>query len=329
MDNREKALSFIRMNGPVIPSKVAKYIEKDIIITSAMLSELSSNGQLKISSLKVGSSPLYYVQGQEEKLQNFSGNLNQKDVRTYNLLKEKEVLRDTAQDPLVRVSLRQIKDFAVPLEVNVNGSKELFWKWYLLGNDRVTELIKKELGINDEDKKISQPKPAEKPEPVKEGIPPKLEPEKKDQTEQQKVQEDARKESQEPAKKETITRPKEEQQKKITEDTEDKAAIKDEFAKEVDDFFLKSQIHRIDHQVIKKGKETDFIVDVKSPVGEITYYCKAINKKRVNESDLSLVYAQGQIKKLPALLVTPGQLTKKAEKMLESAEFKQLKVMKL
>ncbi len=86
-----------------------------------MLSELSSKKSLKISALKVGGSPLYYVPGHEEKLLQFIQNLNEKDRRTLELLKDSQVLRDAEQDPLTRVSLRQIKDFAVQRRFSGNG----------------------------------------------------------------------------------------------------------------------------------------------------------------------------------------------------------------
>ncbi len=92
MDNKEKVMQFISMRGPVLPVNVAKHIEQPLLISSAILSELVSSGKLKLSSLKVGSSPVYYVPGQEERVQQFSKNLNEKDRRTFTLLKEKKIL---------------------------------------------------------------------------------------------------------------------------------------------------------------------------------------------------------------------------------------------
>ena len=47
--------------------------------------------------------------------------------------------------------------------------------------------------------------------------------------------------------------------------------------------------------------------------------------KRCNENDLSAVYVQGEIKKLPALFLTEGKLTKRAKDMLAN-EFKNITV---
>ena len=71
MFDEQKVISTIRMNGPVIPSKIAKALGTDIIMASAVLSELTSSKKVKISKLKVGGSPVYYLTGQENRLENF------------------------------------------------------------------------------------------------------------------------------------------------------------------------------------------------------------------------------------------------------------------
>ncbi len=158
MDINEKIKSFIRAKGPSLPVHIAKHIEKDLIMTAAFLSELTSKREVLMTSMKVGSSKIYYLPGQESRLQNFASNLNEKDLRTFNLLKDKKVLRDRAQDPLVRVSLRQIKDFAVPIEANLPSGIELFWKYYLLSNQEAEVVIKSTGMIG----KWEEPKPSEK-----------------------------------------------------------------------------------------------------------------------------------------------------------------------
>jgi len=118
----------IRMNGPVIPAQIAKVIGTDIMIASATLSELVSNNILKISNIKFGSTPLYYLPGQESRLQDFAKNLHEKDKKAYDLLMQKKILRDKTAEPIVRVALRSIKDFAVPLQVKINDNVEIFMK---------------------------------------------------------------------------------------------------------------------------------------------------------------------------------------------------------
>jgi len=166
MEYREKVLSLARVS-PVLPTQVAKALNTNSLMAGAMLSEMTSKGILKVSNLKVGGSPLYFVPGNEFQLVNFLGNLSPKDREAVLFLKEKKILRDSdlsplvrtclrnAKDfalplkkilrdsdlsPLVRTCLRNAKDFALPLDVSFNEKKEIFWKWFLL-SDKDAEVI--------------------------------------------------------------------------------------------------------------------------------------------------------------------------------------------
>ena len=68
----EKILEIVRL-GPTFPAKVAKALGGggDTMLIGAILSTLISSGDLKVSTLKVGGSPLYYVPEQESKLKIF------------------------------------------------------------------------------------------------------------------------------------------------------------------------------------------------------------------------------------------------------------------
>ncbi len=140
----EKIFGVARLR-PVQPSDVARVLGVDSIIAGAVLSDLAAKKKLRVSHLKVGSSPLYFLPGNEAQLLQFVNFLNEKDRETVELLKEKRVLRASEQSPLVRVSLSNIKDFAVPLEVSVGGWKEVFYKWFLSGDDEVKGIIRQVL----------------------------------------------------------------------------------------------------------------------------------------------------------------------------------------
>ena len=128
MDKNQAILEIINRKGPVLPVQVSKEINDNVLMASARLSELLSLKKIKISSLKVGGSPLYYLPGQEEKLCSFANNLGSVERKAYDLLEQGTVLRDAAMEPAVRVALRQIKDFAVPLQVIYQEKTEIFWK---------------------------------------------------------------------------------------------------------------------------------------------------------------------------------------------------------
>ncbi|MCH7902919.1 hypothetical protein IIC68_04150 [archaeon] len=145
MEINEKILSLIREKGPILPVQASKEINENILMASARLSELLSSKRIKISNLKVGSSPLYFFSGQENQLQNFIENLNETERKAYDLLLKNKILKDSGQEPAIRVALRQIKDFAVPLQVNYDNKTEIFWKWYMLDNKEAEPLIKDKL----------------------------------------------------------------------------------------------------------------------------------------------------------------------------------------
>lgn len=152
-DLREKIVQIVARKGPVLPVEIMKEVGGNTIIIGAMLSELASKDRVKITNSKVGGSPLYYVIGQEPKLVSLYGSMNDKDKKSFDALKKEGVLRDVDLTPIMRVSLRSIRDFAKPLEVTVAGHTEIFWRWFLLpmkdAESRIREILNasKDLGV--------------------------------------------------------------------------------------------------------------------------------------------------------------------------------------
>ncbi|MEM3127143.1 MAG: hypothetical protein QW331_03700 [Candidatus Woesearchaeota archaeon] len=307
-DQRDEILNFVKEHGPVLPSHVAKAAKLSILFASAYLSELADKKYIKISWIKVGGSPLYYAPGQQEKLEKYIDNLNDKDKETFILLKEKKLLKDDEQSPLLRVSLRNLKDFAVPIQIN----DQLYWKYYLLRDEEVKSVYEKLFAL--------------KPETTKEEI-------KEQKTEKQLSlagQEIKEEVLQEPLKRKR-GRPKKtkaEEPKEITEQQTKSELPKDEFTIKAEEFFISHDMDIIECSIIKKGKEIEFIVMLPTPFGKTKYFCRVINKKSINEGDLSLTLLRAHYKKLPGLLLAPGKLAKKANEMLlkeaEGLLFKEL-----
>ncbi|MDP7140936.1 MAG: hypothetical protein QF506_01105 [Candidatus Woesearchaeota archaeon] len=308
MLNRDDVLKIVERDGPLIPVQIGSELKTSIIMAAAVLSELASENMVKISNLKIGGSPLYYVKGQEEKLQGYSNKLHEKEKKSYDLLKEKEVLRDSMLEPIDRVALRQIKDFAVPLNVNYKGVTETFWKWYLLSNQDVEELIRKELNVKKE-KKVKETK--ENRNVVKEVEKKEIKPD--DARTTSGTNSVGKKEAVHPVMKERSVK------KKVSK------LKSDEFLKNVLEFFKENDIKVVNQNVIRKNNDIEFLVELSSSVGNLAYFCKAKNKKKINEGDLSTVYIQAQSKKLPALFLTTGDVTKKAKMMLNK-EFKGMQI---
>lgn len=343
----EQVMQIVKLKGPLLPIVVTKELKTNTIFAAAQLSSLVDKKKLKITSVKKGGSPFYYAEGQEQKLEQLSEHLNKKDQDTFKLLKTKKVLKDSEQTPLARVGLREIKDYAKPLNVTFNGKKQLFWKYYLVTDEEAGNLIKKQIGIKEEKPKVQeQPKVQEKQkieepqkseakaetETKKEAVPaePKIkqEQEKIKTQKQEKIIEKPEVVKEKP-KEELPEKTIEEKQEKIVEPEvvkekpakKTKEKPKDKFLEKIEKHFENKNIEIKDFEIIKKNSEIEMIVRVPSAVGTSQYYCRAKNKKRITEGDLSTAYIKAQKRQMPALFLTPGQLNKEAEKMLEN-EFK-------
>ena len=65
---KDRILQYLRINGPSLPVQISREIKMDSIFASAFLSELLSQNKLKITKMKVGGSPLYYIEETKERL---------------------------------------------------------------------------------------------------------------------------------------------------------------------------------------------------------------------------------------------------------------------
>jgi hypothetical protein len=147
MQIKRRIISLINSNGPSLPVQIARDTGLSILFASAFLSELFNEKEIKMSNLRVGSSPLYFLAGQEAQLEKFSQYLKNKEKEAYALLKEKMILKDSEQHPAIRVALREIKDFAIPFEKNEDG----YWRYFLAEeNEKPEEVILEVLEVKEE-----------------------------------------------------------------------------------------------------------------------------------------------------------------------------------
>ncbi len=293
-----KVLEYVRMRGPVIPVQISKQIGSNILFAGAVLSELLAGGKIKISTAKIGGSPVYYFPGQESRLTILYPYLHQREKHVYDLLKEKKILHDKSLEPVERVALREIKDFAYPIQVN----DELFWRWYLTG-DNETQIVLNELfnQAKTEQEIIKEPEKIEiKPEAKEEII---TKPELKIQ-EKQPVKIEAKKEAiKEPEIKKRIKR---------------EPKVKSDFNFLLKKYFNEKNIKIIEENLVKKDKEFEYVVEVPSQIGNVRFFLSAKDKKKINDADLSLVHNKSQLKKLPLMILTNGDLTKQAKEYINN-----------
>ena len=116
-DKQKEIIEFLQRQGPSLPVHIAKKIKLDLLFTGAFLSELVKEKQIKMSHMKIGSSQLYMLPGQEESLENLIEKLKGREKEACLLLKKQGVLEDSEQTPVMRVALRSIKDFAIPFKI--------------------------------------------------------------------------------------------------------------------------------------------------------------------------------------------------------------------
>jgi len=375
--DQDKILDIIRREGPILPAKLAKAIGTNILIASAHLSYFTDNNKVKISNTKVGGSPVYYMEEQKAKLQDFISNLNGKDQKVVEILKSKKVLRDDKQDQLTRLSLRTVKDFAIPLQVTKDNEKLLFWKWYLLSNEEAEGLIKGMMNIQPEVKKtepqrteqentekpvqkpVEQIKPADttqiekerqqleeerkKLQKEREEMDKKIEAEKDIEKKQNEEIEKERKRMEEERKKlqkerEDMKKEMEKERQQLLQELESKKDTKekpkekkeeDPFMLQLNDYFKEKEIVIVESKIVKKKTEIDMLLKIPSVIGDIDYFCKARSKKSISDSDLSAAVVQGQLKKLPVLFLTTGELSKKAKELLNTDLNKGLLIKKI
>jgi hypothetical protein len=336
VDLREKAIQIVRNRGPLLPVQITKELGTNVLFASAMLSELVDRKILKLSNTKVGGSPVYYVVGQEPKLQALRDRLNDKQQKAFDILKQKGVLRDSEQEPVIRASLRDIKDFACPLQVSLGEASEIYWKWYLLSDAEAELLIKEKLGLNK--RKDTRSKPPEKQlgkhEEVQKHLSEierdlkKLE-EKKQELLQKPIEQTAKERI---VKKESTQRIK----KELHQHIEQQASLKEEvvvdigdkFMSSVIDYFKENKIELLSLKQIRRNQDFEGSIKIPSAVGAIQYFCKAKNKQKITDADLSLLFVQSQMRKMPILLITTGNITNKAQELLQK-EFKNITIKKI
>lgn len=170
--------------------------------------------------------------------------------------------------------MREIKDFAKPLQAKENEQVELFWKWYLVSDDEAKGLIEE---IMKEYKPVEEVKKIEK----------KIEIEK--------------------------------ETKKIKPKAERKKPTKSLGLKNANDYFNKNNIKILNADVVNKNKEVNYVVEITSDIGNLNFFVKFKDKRKIEEGDLSL--ALNEAKNMPLIFLSNGDLSKKAKKLIEN-EFK-------
>lgn len=281
-EKKKKIIEIIQQRGPSLPIHVARGTELSMLFASAILSEMVSNKLLNVSILKVGGSPLYYLPGQEESLENFSSYLSGKEKEVFLLIKKHSLLEDDKLQPAYRVAIRSIKDFAFPLSVKKEDGEKIFWRFHSFTKEKAVEKIN---SILSDEKKVRKPEKKEK------------------------------------AIEKIFTDVKEKKEKKVLETKEkliEQPKLKEtDFSKQVYNHLSRENIKIIGEEELKK-RSVIFRVMVSSSLGDIEMLAIAKDKKTISENDIKLLVSYSQSRRLPILLLCNGKPSKKAIQEIEN-----------
>jgi len=323
---KEKIIRSLEEKGPSLPVQLAKVTGLNSIFTSAFLSELASEGIVKISNMKVGGSPLYFVPNKINMLENFTNYLGPKEREAQTLLKEKNFLEDREQTPVIRVALRSLKDFAIPLKTG----DRIVWKYFLAQGEpktiektqekeerKITEKIMDTMIDQKNEFKTPEERFEEKQEEIKkvkqeEIKKEKLEEEKSKEVEEIKKELEERNKELELLKTELLKKP-EEIKKPRKKPVAIKKAIDDSFLNEVKENLIKKGIDFL--EVIEFDKK-QVIAKVKKEEKELLLF--ALDRKRVDEEELIKAYKKAASFGLDYLIFFKGELPKKTKETIEA-----------
>lgn len=290
IQNKDLIVSTLESRGPSLPVHIAKSVNLSILFASAFLSELYGEKRVLMSHMKVGSSSLYYLPGQEAKLENFVQYLNPKEKEAFNLLKKEKLIKDEQQEPAIRVALRQIKDFAHPLKISINGEPQIFWKYFLLSDQETESLAHQAIPSKKENFAPEETK-VEKPE----------------------VSQERR---EKPQKKTRIISPAKSVSLNLPFSSPAQEQPLSSFAQQVKEYLQKKEITL--HQVVSDNKkELAAKISIQTQFGPQAFYLVAKDKRRIKEDELIEALQKAHSEKLPAFIISTGDLEKKANSLLK------------
>ncbi|MEK6919245.1 MAG: hypothetical protein AABW73_04375 [Nanoarchaeota archaeon] len=286
-----KIIILLQERGPTLPIHISSQTGLSMIFASAFLSELIGKKLVKTSNMRIGSSPLYYLPGQELQLLNFVEHIKGRERDALELIKKEEIIRDEYLEPAIRVAMRSIKDFANPIQANLEGKSTIFWRFFKIPDMEAKERIKEM-----------------------------LEPKKKDdlkvtsETKKEKVIEEIT-ENKKPAKKDSL--------KVMGEKTllEEKAEKKETNDSEILEIIKKQLINdglEIKEEIEVKKREGMIKASAETKMGKMEILVVFKDKKKISEIDLAMALQRAQNEKIACLFLSEGTLNKKGIEYLDT-----------
>lgn len=314
---REDVLRVVKQHGPIIPLDIKRKLGKgETTMIGAVLSELAHHKRVAITHLKRGSSPFYYDPNNPASLENVGQYLGEKDRRTFDLLKEKRSLDTTTLEPLTRVSLGNIPDFSRSFHHVINGENRLCYRYFLTSEDDARKMLgEKETDVEPE----VRPQVVEKSAQVARQSESKkvVEGSEEAQSMQKQSSSNTSPKSEEPKKAKPIKKKSKERDKTLSESFSNEIKTDDAFLKRIVRYCNAKNLIIQENEIVRKEQEIDLVLLIPTPVGKMQYYCKAKSKKKSNDGDVASALLAGQMRRLPTIYLTTGEVTKKAKEMTQ------------
>ena len=279
-DTHEKIIQILNDKGPSLPIQIAKTVGLSSLFISAFLSELMNEKKVRISHLKVGGSHLYFLPNQEPLLENFYKYLHPKEAEVFLLLKEKKILKDSEQEPAIRVALRNIRDFAIGFKKN----DEIYWRYAFIPESEINSFFEFQERAKPEKKEFQKTTEIEKTKPEKTEYSKIIEIEKIPEKQKEK-----------------------EVRKKQTSET---------FLQEVKFYLEQKNIELVNLEVYDKKELIAKIRFNSSP--EKTHLLFAYNKKRITDKEILKAYKKSMKYNLDYLILFKGEFSKKLEETIRA-----------
>jgi len=287
---KDKIMLLIQQLGPLLPVEVASKTNLDSFMANAFLSELISDGKIRASKDRIANSPLYYVSGQENRVQQRLEeikNQSQKTARTYapsnvNVTPEMQAKRDAFSQRLKEIEDAEQRRKSQPNSQPIPSPN-------YQSNPQFNTKPTYNSGPSSPTFSLPPPKPLPMHKPSFDNSRAQID---------FKHDFDSHSES------------------SFDDEEESKKVEKDDFIDQGMNW-LRSEGIEIINEINSKKNEVELLVNAHSDFGKVNFYVRIRQKKSITEADLVSVYASAMEQRCLGVLVTNGKLAKSAELYLE------------
>ena len=213
-------------------------------------------------------------------LENFIDNLSGVEKTAYLKLKQEKILQDDLQEPAIRVALRSIKDFAIPFKFQEN----LYWKYFTIQTSEIQFLLKPQASLS----QTQSPHMS---------LPSSISQEKSTIPQQLAQQSESKKPLSKVAKK-------------------PKPQKSNEFIEHIKSFLEKKDIELL-KEISSDKRELIGKIRINSGFGKLIFLLIAKNKKKLQQSDITLAYQKAIEEKMPCYILAYEEPSKKTLEFLE------------